>query len=136
MKPQQNTDMTFKETDGQGRNGTVHRTHDYGGNPLAHIDSGDSARLQAFEGEIQPGLYRPAETRTFGNPAPLGLSAVAVTIFILSLINVRTRGVMAPNIVVAGAFAYGGFVQILAGMWFVILRESPLNKQRFLTLIL
>lgn len=121
MKAQENANMTVKETHNHARNGTAHRTHEYGGNPLAHVDSGDSARLPAFGGEVQPGLYRPTQNRKFGNPAPLGLSAGAVTIFILGLVCLRTRGVNAPNIVVAGAFAYGGLVQVLAGMWYVSL---------------
>ncbi|KAF4549808.1 Acetate permease A-like protein [Elsinoe fawcettii] len=93
------------------------KPYDYGGNPLAHINTGESARLPAFGGEFQPGLYRPIEGRKFANPAPLGLSAFALTTFVLSLINLRTRGVSEPNLVVGAAFAYGGLVQLLAGMW-------------------
>jgi len=98
-------------------NGTAPRKWDYGGNPLAHINTGESARYPAFGGEFQPGLYKPTTQRKFGNPAPLGLSAFALTTFILSLINVGARGVSEPNIVVASAYAYGGLVQLLAGMW-------------------
>lgn len=101
-----------------GPNGAQMRrvNYDYGGNPLAHINTGESARLPAFGGDFQPGLYRPPN-RKFANPAPLGLSAFALTTFVLSLINVRTRGVSEPNIVIALAFGYGGLVQLLAGMW-------------------
>jgi succinate-acetate transporter protein len=104
-------------------NGTVpakKRTpYDYGGNPLAHVATNDSQmRLQAFGGEFQPGLYRPSKSN-FANPAPLGLSAFALTTFVLSLINVKTRAIPGPNIVVALAFGYGGLVQLLAGMWYV-----------------
>nr|POE65725.1 acetate permease a [Quercus suber] len=96
----------------------VHRKpYDYGGNPLAHVNTGDSARLQAFGGELQPGLYRSTEQRKFGNPAPLGLSAFALTTFVLSLINLGTRGITGPSLVIGAAFAYGGLVQLLAGMW-------------------
>jgi len=91
-------------------------THRFG-NPLAHLNTGDSARFPAFGGEFQPGLYRPTTGRKFGNPAPLGLSAFALTTFVLSLINVQARNVTEPNIVVALAFGYGGLVQLLAGMW-------------------
>jgi len=89
----------------------------YGGNPLAHQNTGDSARVAAFGGEFQPGLFRPTTHRKFANPAPLGLSAFALTTFVLSLINVQTRNVTEPNIVVALAFGYGGLIQLLAGMW-------------------
>jgi len=91
--------------------------YDYGGNPLAHMNTGESARFPAFGGEFQPGLYRPTTERKFANPAPLGLSAFALTTFVLSLVNVNARGATVPNIVVGLAYAYGGLVQLLAGMW-------------------
>ena len=97
--------------------GRQRKPYDYGGNPLAHINTGESIRLPAFGGEFQPGLYRSTAERKFANPAPLGLSAFALTTFVLSLINLGTRGLSAPNIVVGAAFAYGGLVQLLAGMW-------------------
>jgi len=93
------------------------RRYDYGGNPLAHTNTGDSARFAAFGGEFQPGLYKPTTHRKFANPAPLGLSAFALTTFVLSLVNCGTRDVTEPNIVVSLAFGYGGLVQLLAGMW-------------------
>lgn len=55
--------------------------------------------------------------RKFANPGPLGLCAFALTTFVLSLINVQTRGLTHPNIVLGLAFGYGGLVQLLAGMW-------------------
>jgi len=91
--------------------------YDYGGNPLAHMATNDSTlQLPAFGGAFQPGLYR-APKSNIANPAPLGLSAFALTTFVLSLINLGTRGVAEPNLVVAIAFGYGGLVQLLAGMW-------------------
>ncbi|KAI5285678.1 hypothetical protein KEM52_002335 [Ascosphaera acerosa] len=91
----------------------------FGYGPLAHVSQQGGAFFPAFGGEMQPGLAPVAqiEQRRFANPAPLGLSAFALTTFVLSLINLQTRGVTAPNIVVAGAYAYGGLVQLLAGMW-------------------
>ena len=113
--PALNKDVdTADHAGANGRN--THRGYDYGGNPLAHVNTGGSARLPAFGGDFQPGLYRPP-SRKFANPAPLGLSAFALTTFILSLINVGTRDLTEPNIVVALAFGYGGLVQLLAGMW-------------------
>jgi hypothetical protein len=97
------------------------RRYDYGGNPLAHTNTGESARFAAFGGEFQPGLYKPTTHRKFANPAPLGLSAFALTTFVLSLINCGTRNVTEANIVVGLAFGYGGLVQLLAGMWYVSL---------------
>jgi len=55
--------------------------------------------------------------RQFANPAPLGLCGFALTTFVLSLVNVRARGVIEPNIVVGLALAYGGLAQFCAGMW-------------------
>lgn len=74
---------------------------------------------QAFGGSLQPGLWKPYEHRKFANPAPLGLSAFALTTFVLSCVNLHARGVKAPNIAVPLAFGYGGLVQLLAGMWYV-----------------
>ena len=91
----------------------------FGYGPLAHINTAESGRLPAFGGEFQPGTYKSVAERKFANPAPLGLCAFALTTFVLSLINMRTRGVAAPNIVVAIALGYGGLVQLLAGMWYV-----------------
>jgi uncharacterized protein len=48
------------------------------------------------------------------NPAPLGLSAFALTTFVLSSANAGF--ISAPNIVVGLAIFYGGLVQILAGL--------------------
>jgi len=99
------------------------KPYDYGGNPLAHVNTGDSVRLPAFGGDFQPGLYKPPTTK-FANPAPLGLSAFALTTFVLSCINLGTRGLHEPNIVVGAAFAYGGLVQLLAGMWEIALGNT------------
>jgi len=123
-----NAGITNKEMNGMnGVNGYDHaplqngafqrKPYDYGGNPLAHVNTGESARLPAFGGEFQPGLYKNIADRKFANPAPLGLSAFALTTFVLSLINLGTRGLAEPNIVVGAAFAYGGLTQLLAGMW-------------------
>lgn len=89
----------------------------FGYGPLAHFNTNNEGVLPAFGGEFQPGLYKGVEGRKFANPAPLGLSAFALTTFVLGLINVGTRDLTAPNIVVALAFGYGGLVQLLAGMW-------------------
>lgn len=88
-----------------------------GGNPLAHVATNDpEMQMAAFGGSFQPGLYR-APKSNIANPAPLGLSAFALTTFVLSLINMQTKNVTAPNLVVAAAYGYGGLVQLLAGMW-------------------
>ncbi len=58
---------------------------------------------------------RPASAAaTTANPAPLGLSAFALTTFVLSAAN--AGWVSAPNIVLGLALFYGGLVQIIAGV--------------------
>ncbi len=102
---------------GQGAAHHQRKPYGYGGNPLAREDTSDSARLPAFGGDFQPGLYRVDKERKFANPAPLGLCGFALTTFVLSLINLGTAGITEPNIVIGAAFAYGGLCQLLAGMW-------------------
>lgn len=55
--------------------------------------------------------------RKFANPGPLGLSSFAATTFVLSLFNLQTQGIKTENLIVSMAFAYGGLIQVLAGMW-------------------
>ncbi|KAH6847048.1 GPR1/FUN34/yaaH family-domain-containing protein [Chaetomium sp. MPI-CAGE-AT-0009] len=98
-------------------NGVTHQRNYDPRNPMANIHADDQARLPAFGGEFQPGLYRPVEARKFANPAPLGLCAFALTTFVLSAINMNARNITAPNVAVPLAFGYGGLVQLLAGMW-------------------
>lgn len=70
----------------------------------------------AFGGTLNPGLSPPPK-HDLANPAPLGLSAFALTTFVLSLINAETRGVTIPAIVIGLAFFYGGAAQFVAGMF-------------------
>jgi uncharacterized protein len=57
----------------------------------------------------------PAAVSAIADPAPLGLAAFALTTFLLSAKNAGwTDGTDAW---LGYAFAYGGFVQLLAGMW-------------------
>ncbi len=114
-------------TDHSSSNGTAyHQNHNHHHQPIlgngpADYGSGDHS---SHPQQIHPSFFRPppppTEHRKFANPAPLGLSAFALTTFVLSLINLRTRRVNEPNIVVALAFGYGGLVQLLAGMWLVL----------------
>jgi hypothetical protein len=140
----QNIPAAGAPTNGYPNVGNTTGTADYGhgsthrqphaqrdwGNPLAHTATNDSEmRVQAFGGAFQPGLYRPP-SKKLANPAPLGLSAFALTTFVLSLINMRTKGVNEPNLVVAAAFGYGGLVQLLAGMWYVFNPRKRLIPKR------
>ncbi|CAN3361029.1 accumulation of dyads protein 2 [Diutina catenulata] len=75
-----------------------------------------SELVEAFGGTLNPGLSPPPK-HDFANPAPLGLCGFAMTTFVLSLINLETRGVKIPNIVVGLAYFYGGLAQLVAGMF-------------------
>lgn len=61
---------------------------------------------------------------TIGNPGPLGLSAFAVTTLLLSLVNAKVVGYTHPNIVLGMAFFYGGAVQIIAGIFEMIIGNT------------
>lgn len=103
-----------------------HEYPDYGGNPLAHMLSSNESHpnpyiLPAFGGGLQPGLYKPPPFK-FGNPVPLGLSGFALTTFLLSMINLNAKSLSGKtSMVMAPAYAYGGFVQLCAGMWEIAL---------------
>ncbi len=61
--------------------------------------------------------YAAAPAAAIANPAPLGLSAFALTTFVLSAINSGIAPAGATNIIVGLALFYGGIAQMLAGMW-------------------
>ncbi|KAK3678830.1 Accumulation of DYads [Recurvomyces mirabilis] len=125
-RQQDTTEHKDYATQHPGAQARPQRTNpDYGGNPLAHILTagyGDQ-RLPAFGGAFQPGLYKPPAFK-FANPVPLGLAGFALTTFLLSLINLGTCGITEPNLVIAPALAYGGLVQLLAGMWDIALGNT------------
>lgn len=74
--------------------------------------------VSASGGDFQPAPHENIQQqKKIANPAPLGLGAFALTTFVLSLVNLGTRKVHEPNLVVALAYGYGGLVQLLAGMW-------------------
>ena len=124
MATQPNTEFTGNGADNYNKETNAHgginreMTHEehqtakaaarFGYGPLAHVNTANGDQhLPAFGGEFQPGLYKQVKDRGIANPAPLGLSAFALTTFVLGLINMGTRG-LSPNIVVGLAFGYGG----------------------------
>ncbi|KAF8908173.1 Gpr1 family protein [Gymnopilus junonius] len=67
---------------------------------------------------VLPASYGQAvRPSRIGNPGALGLFSFASTTFILSLYNLQTRNIHAPNVVVGMAIFCGGLAQLLAGMW-------------------
>src|SRR5918998_6593390 len=84
----------------------------------------------AIEAERDPTLYavdddpmRAAVIRNgrpvpaIADPAPLGLAALAVTLLVFSMFTSGLLDSTGEPIVLALALAYGGLVQLLAGMW-------------------
>jgi succinate-acetate transporter protein len=63
--------------------------------------------------EVTPvaAVWKPAD------PAPLGLAAFAMTTFVLSMFNANLVNGKGVPVVLGLALAYGGIVQLLAGMW-------------------
>jgi hypothetical protein len=57
------------------------------------------------------------ESMTMADPAPLGLAAFALTTFVLSFFNAGIVSDAGEPVVLGLALAYGGFAQVLAGMW-------------------
>ena len=53
----------------------------------------------------------------FADPATLGLAAFALTTFVLSVVNAGWVPATVEPVVFGLAFAYGGLVQLCAGMW-------------------
>ena len=103
-----------------------------------HPQAGNGAGAAHYPGAPYPGVYphnaNPGynadddeefkgflskQFPTIANPAPLGLCAFALTTWVLSMYNVgawvETEG--ANQVVMGIALAYGGIVQLLAGMW-------------------
>lgn len=91
----------------------------------APLDRHSTIWIPAWGGSVnQPAQPQEPQFRKFGDPAPLGLCASALTLFILSLLNLNSGGVSEPSIVVGAAYAYGGLVQLLSGMWEYALGET------------
>jgi hypothetical protein len=111
--PENSTPLSKESTSLSSHNDGYHL--EYG--PLAYVNTAQTT-VPPFAGELQPGLYRPPTDRKFANPVPLGLGGFALTTFVAGLINLQVRGLTEPNLVIGAAFAYGGLVQLCAGMWY------------------
>jgi succinate-acetate transporter protein len=61
--------------------------------------------------------FASESARVIADPGPLGLSAFALTTFLLSLVNAKVIPAGAEPIVFGLALAYGGIGQFAAGMW-------------------
>ena len=66
---------------------------------------------------VQPSPIASAPPSGVADPAPLGLAAFALTTFLLSAKNANWMTHATGAAFLGYAFAYGGLVQLLAGMW-------------------
>src|SRR6202043_2851956 len=88
--------------------------------PVAPQDDLKGAPMEAAR--IQPQDPTRAETVPTGtwkpaDPGPLGLGAFAMTTFVLSMFNSNLVNGKGLPVVFGLALAYGGVVQLLAGLW-------------------
>ena len=66
----------------------------------------------------QPGALEPrGPARFIADPAAVGLAGFGLTTFALGMINVGALSTTALPVIFPLALAYGGLVQLLAGMW-------------------
>ncbi|ANB13223.1 putative ammonium permease ATO2 [Sugiyamaella lignohabitans] len=79
--------------------------------------------VEAFAGDLNPALHT-LPSRKLANPTPLGLSAFGLTTFVLSLINLGTRGVHTQNILIGVTLFYGGAIQVIAGLFEFVLENT------------
>src|SRR3954447_5390614 len=76
------------------------------------------ARFERDATRVQPTAERVTFVPTpLADPGPLGLAAFALTTFVLSMFNADLVGKGGEPVVLGLAVAYGGFAQLLAGMW-------------------
>lgn len=77
----------------------------------ATIRREDPTRNDVARPETAVTGWKPAD------PGPLGLAAFAMTTFVLSMFNSNLVDPKGVSVVLGLALAYGGIVQLLAGMW-------------------
>lgn len=79
--------------------------------------------MNAFGGTLT-NSPAPLTEPKYGNAAALGLSAFAMTTFVLSLINAGAMGIKTNNIVIGLAVFYGGAAQFCTGIWELFLGNT------------
>ncbi len=82
--------------------------------PIPLIEPGVGLNGARERRSVQPA---PAPPTPLANAGPLGLSAFAITTFLLSMVNAGLIAEGAEPIVFGMALMVGGLAQVLAGMW-------------------
>ena len=77
----------------------------------------DTARPVVPAATPAPTPAPASEAASLADPGPLGLAAFALTTFILSTFNAGILPKTVEAVVLPVALFYGGFAQLLAGMW-------------------
>lgn len=77
----------------------------------------EAARAGGREADIAPAPEPPSAGWKPADPGPLGLAAFATTTIVLSLYNANLISAGGAAVVLPLTLAYGGIVQLLAGMW-------------------
>ncbi|HUE25782.1 MAG TPA: acetate uptake transporter [Solirubrobacteraceae bacterium] len=80
----------------------------------------EAGRVGPREADLAPAPAEAATSRagwTPADPGPLGLAAFAMTTLVLSMYNANLINPGGLLVVLSLALAYGGIVQLLAGMW-------------------
>jgi hypothetical protein len=82
--------------------------------------------LRTAHGDGQAVTVRPAVPLSdrLADPAAVGLAGFGLSTFMLSMINVGWVSDSALPIVLGVALAYGGIMQLLAGMWAFVKRDT------------
>lgn len=109
--------------DFEGKRPTIHASFDGNYVYINHHRYPKHELLNAFGGAMNPGWTLPS-VHKFANPAPLGLSAFAFVTFVSSIINIGARDVHHDNVMNGASMFYGGFIQLLAGMWEISLENT------------
>uniref|UniRef100_A0A1D1ZDY0 Ammonia transport outward protein 2 n=1 Tax=Anthurium amnicola TaxID=1678845 RepID=A0A1D1ZDY0_9ARAE len=78
--------------------------------------------LRATTSDLKPSTsykryYHHPPAPKLANPTPLGLSAFALSVMVISFYNCRAFGIDIPNAAVGVCLFTGGLVQFAAGMW-------------------
>lgn len=79
--------------------------------------------MKAFGGNFNPGSA-PYPSRKFANTAPVGVFAFSISIIVLGLCLVGTRGIVTPNIAVGNALFGAGLVLFVCGLWEVVAENT------------
>jgi succinate-acetate transporter protein len=83
------------------------------------IDVEREARLYAVDDDPMRAVGRNGARSlpAIADPAPLGLAALALTLLVFSMFNAGLLDRSGEPVVLGMALAYGGIVQLFAGMW-------------------